>query len=303
MIYIAVDTCVWLELLKTDFVQESMFDELLYYIESKSICCITTENLIREWHRNKEQKKKTVYAAFKERESLIGNLMSAQHNLREMYDADNVNTAIEKRILRLDHMFSNFAKVAKETDDIYLEAAKRNLDCIAPNHGQDSFRDTINILTLKEYVRENNIESCIFTTINHKDYSVNQSKKFDLHTQLLRDFEKWKLEYVFFDNDANNFSGRLFGGILRPKLPSFVEHLQKQKEDDERKKLSQRKVEQVHTVHVTDDEFIDNIANIDRIVESGKQTSADKFLLDYLFKKYPNYEKYFFKKLVENGLV
>lgn len=303
MIYIAVDTCVWLELLKTDFYQESMFDELLFYIESKNICCITTENLVREWHRNKEQKKKTVYTAFKERDSLIGNLMSAQHNLREMYDPDNVNAAIEKRILRLDHMFSNFAIVAKESDAIYLEAAKRNLDCIAPNHAQDSFRDTINILTLKEYVRENNIESCIFTTINHKDYSENQSKKFDLHTQLITDFEKWKLEYVFFDNDAKNFSGRLFGGILRPKLPSFVEHLQKQKEEDERKKLSQRKVEQVHTVHVTDDEFIDNIANIDRIVESGKQTSADKFLLDYLFKKHPNYEKYFFKKLVENGLV
>jgi len=52
MIYLAVDTCVWLELLKVDFAHENnFFDELLFWIENGHIKCVTTQNLIREWDR------------------------------------------------------------------------------------------------------------------------------------------------------------------------------------------------------------------------------------------------------------
>lgn len=111
------------------------------------------------------------------------------------------------------------------------------------------------------------------------------------------------MEYVFFDNDPKNFAAKLFNTILRPSLPSFVAHLQRQKEDNERKKLNSKKAEQILNVDIVDDEFIDNIAQIDRIIASGKQTRVDKFYLSALFKDNHNYEKYFYKKLAENGLV
>lgn len=303
MVYLAVDTCVWLELLKVDFTHENnYFDEFLFWIEAGHIQCVTTENLVREWNRNKVLKKQEITKAFKEKQKEISSVFTASDKLDSIYETDKVEEVISRRISRIDFLLSHSAIVAQESDEIYLEAVKRNIDCLAPNHAKDSFRDTLNILTLKKHIKDSGYPRCIFTTINHKDFCETPNK-YKLHNQLVQDFKESNLEYVYFDNDKNTYSGRLFGVELRPILPSFSEYLKQEKQKEENRLLSERKIEQQKKLEIVDKEFISNIQQIDRMLLLPKRSSLDEEILEILFKKHPRYKAYFLKKLAENGLV
>lgn len=303
MIYLAIDTCVWLELLKVDFNQkDNLFEELLYWIEDGMIICITTENLILEWTRNKQSKRSEIIGAFKGIGNNYSNLMSAAHPMSDIYTIDKVEEVLNYRIDRLDKLFTTKAEVATENHDIYIEAAKRNLNCIAPNHTQDSFRDTVNILTLKNYVIQKKYDNCIFTTINYRDYSE-VGKRFEIHNQLKKDFEEGHLEYVYFQNDKDNFSGRLFNQILRPILPSFQNHLKALHVKSEEKKLEEKKKEREKLMDLPEPEFLPYTLEIDRILLKDKRTDLDEVILKFLFDKNPKYENYFLRKLSEYGMV
>jgi len=303
MIYIAIDTCVWLELLKTDFHEpNNHFDELLFWIEKGFVKCIATNNLISEWKRHKISKKHEILNVFKAKDREIGNLMSAEHSLRSSYSHDKVEESLNKRIERMEKLFTSHILIATESNDIFMEAAKRNLDCVAPNHKKDSFRDTVNILAIKKYVIDNGIEDCIFTTINYTDYSDPDNRK-NLHNQLQSDFDDAKMEYCFFDNSPGNFSGKLFREFLRDKLPPYQDFLDDLKRKEEQRKLREQKVERIESSNITDPDFVANTLQIDRIIMQEKRTELDEIILEFLFKKNSRYEQYFFKKLIENGLV
>lgn len=303
MIYLAIDTCVWLELLKIDFLnKDNYFDELLFWIENGHVIFVTTENLEREWMRNKDVKKQEILKSFKEKKREIAGMMSAVHQLDNMYEPDKVEASIHNRMSRIDMLFSNKAIIAKESDEIYLEATKRNLNCSPPNHAKDSFRDTINLLTLKKHSQDHGYSKCIFTTINYKDFSEG-NERYTLHSQLEQDFTEGNLEYVFFDTSIKAFSGKLFKIELRPHLPSFSQHLLEEKRKQESRLLTERKIQQRNNMDLEDDEFVSNTAQIDRIILSGKQTALDKKILDFLFEMNQSYQLYFFKKLAENELV
>ncbi|MDC8105004.1 PIN domain-containing protein [Chryseobacterium sp. B21-037] len=303
MIYLAVDTCVWLELLKVDFAHENnFFDELLFWIENGHIKCVTTQNLIREWDRNKISKREDIIRRFKEKQKEISSVLSATEKLNSVYQPDKVEDALNKRIARVDKLFSTAAIVAKESDEIYLDAVKRNIDCLAPNHSKDSFRDTLNILTLKKHVMDSNYPLCIFTTINHSDFS-DLPDKYKLHSHLVQDFRDGKLEYVYFDNALKTFSGKLFDVKLRPFVPSFTDYLKDEKKKEESRILAERKMEKQMKMDVVDDDFISNTQQIDRILLSKKRTKLDNNILEFLFDLNPRYKEYFLKKLAEYGLV
>jgi hypothetical protein len=295
MIYLAVDTCVWLELLKTDFNQDdNYFDELIFWIENDYLKLVTTENLITEWNRNKVSKRDEVLQTFKVRYPQIARMMSTPHPLADYYRPERAAEKITERINKIDTILNRKADKAIQTDDIILEAAKRNLECIPPNHRKDSFRDTINILTLKEYVILNGYSNCIFTTINHKDYGDKDPYK--VHPGLKSDFISWKMEYVYFD-DKDNFSGTLFTVHLRPHLPSFADFIRDQKRKEEEARLVRRKLDSASKDHI-DPNYLDYTLKIDAIVDAGeKRTKLDDYILEFLFDEHPAYKEYFYRKI------
>lgn len=303
MIYLAIDTCVWLELLKVDFNQEdNPFDEMLYWIENEMITLVTTENLVTEWNRHKQSKKQHVLDAFKIVNDSFTNLISATHPMKSIYAPNKVQDVLNQRIERIDILLSVKAHIAMESDAIYIEAAKRNLRCFAPNHDKDSFRDTVNILSLKYYVKQNGFEKCIFTTINHKDYSERTSRD-ELHNQLKMDFEDANMQYIYFNNNPDKFAGKLFNQILRPFLPKFQDFLRGKQAKIEAEKIAEKKLEREKLKDLLDPDFLPHTFEIDRILHKEKRTDLDDNILKFLFDKNPKYEHYFLRKLTEYGLV
>lgn len=303
MIYLAIDTCVWLELLKVDFNQEdNLFDEILYWIENDMITLITTDNLVAEWNRHKQTKKQQVLEPFKSANSSLTNLMSAAHPMKAIYAPSKVEDVLNQRIDRVTMILSQKADIALANDAIYIESAKRNLQCLAPNHDKDSFRDTVNILSLKYYLKHKNFKKCIFTTINYKDYSERSSRE-EIHNQLKKDFEDVDMEYVYFNNSHDNFAGRLFNNLLRPYLPKFQDFLRSKYARIEKEKLEVKKLERERLKDLLDPDFLQHTFEIDRILQKEKRTDLDENTLQFLFNKNPKYEYYFLRKLTENGLV
>ncbi|SDE64777.1 hypothetical protein SAMN05216464_10887 [Mucilaginibacter pineti] len=303
MMYIAIDTCVWLELLKVDtHPPYNHFDELFYWLDNKYLTCITTQNMIREWDRHKVNSKSTLLQALKAISKDSAEIFTSTTPIDTIYSPDLVESALDNRIARLDFLFKSVAEVAVENENIYVKAARRNLECLPPNHTGDSYRDTINLLSLTEHLKHKVGVPCIFTTINYKDFSDTKNR-YHLHELLEPEFNSLGLQYIFFDNDKKNFARKLFDGTLRKLLPSFLDYLKLKKEQDEKAKIA--KVRKVHDedIDIPDSDFVTNCVELDRIASKSSPTALDQHLLSYLFNQHEGYEKYFLRKLAENGMV
>lgn len=303
MVYITLDTCVWLELLKVEIhTEDNLFDEILFWIEQRFITCITTPNLLREWDRNKVSKKEGILHDLKEADKHFGNPLKANPLMNSLYQPDNIEDILNKRIERLDRIFRTIAVEAEGEENIFPEAIKRNLACIAPNHTQDSFRDTVNILTLINFIQQKGFNPCYFSTINYRDFSAAKSEKHKLHHQLQEEFSSAKLEYIYFENEPPNYAGRLLHALRTHNLPPLSEHLKEKIKKEEEKKLSEKKEEERELMKITDPEFLENLPYIDTILNRKNPSKFDEEILDKLFNKHPGYREYFMKNLGKNGL-
>ncbi|HEY4322836.1 MAG TPA: hypothetical protein VGN20_02590 [Mucilaginibacter sp.] len=303
MVYIALDTCVWLELLKADTNQaNNPFDELLFWIENSYITCITTRNLIAEWNRHKVSKKNTVLDALNSLGKQTNNIFSTVTPLDTLYTSDEVEKKLSTRIDRLDLLFNTIAEVAEESDDIFIKAAKRNLAYLAPNHTADSFRDTVNYMTLINYLIDKGYDGCYFSTINYTDFSNSTTEKYVLHNQLNLDFSRANLEYHFFENAKGNLGGKLFGD-LRKDLPEYVQYLREQKQKEQKQKILEAEQERENLMDVSDPNFLSYSQQLDKIATKKDPDDLDKVILDFLFNRHPAYKNYFFRRLTENGVV
>jgi hypothetical protein len=301
--YILLDTCVWLEMLKVDLHTEAnIFDEMCYWIEKRELIHITPQNIIREWDRNKLKKTQEI---IRQVISLNKNLTQPFKNntvLSSLYNPESIEELITKRIEKVELILKNSSEIANESQQIYDKAKDRSLNGIAPNHGKDSFRDTINVLTLSDHVKTKGYSKCIFSTLNYTDFSVDKSNKHNYHSGLSDLFSGGDLQYVYFD-DEENFGNKLLNVYLRPQLSSYSNFLKEKEERERVKKLIERKPIAGDQIENPDKDFIRNIKYIDNIITNPTSTDFEKETLENLIKRHPSYEQYFLRRVGDNGLV
>lgn len=300
--YITLDTCVWLGLIKIDLhTDNNVFEEICFWVENKHLTHITPENIIREWDRNKAKKLFEISNDIKKLNKTIISSFRGTSDLVTAYQPDTVEEAVLKRIDRVDAILKTHSEIAKESQSIYDEAIKRNFDCLAPNHTGDSFRDTINIITLISYIKSKGYTDCIFSTINYSDFSAEKSRKDDLHPQLVDDFKNANLEYVFCDEDL--LANKLLGVYLRPVLPSFQDYLKNKKREEEEKVLAAKKPFATTAIIIPDADFLENIKYIDMILARKTPTAFEHELIKSLIGRHDSYKQYFITNIGNNGLV
>lgn len=287
--YVALDNCVWLELLKARFTgPNNVFDELMYWIEKNEIKCITTDNLIREWDRNKEQQIGTILGG----EKRIASLFKINEDVATSTDTDRLLTILEGRVQRVDTVLKTQSEIAPETDEIILQAWKRNYKLLAPNHKKDSFRDTMNILCLLDYCKKNGY-SCLFAT---KDGDYYDSDPHKLHPNLAPNFKEAGMEYVFFDSDLKR--NKLLNHYLRPRHSDYNSYLAEMRKKD----VAEQK-QNIIAVEVPDDEYLDSLHYIDDILSKKKPSRPDMKIIEMLINSHESYKQYFLRKVGDNGLV
>lgn len=304
MQYITLDTCVWLKLLYIDFKNEdNIFDEICYWIENKHLTHIVPTNIIDEWNRHKLEYQNNIVTFFEKRER--DDLYFLKHNseLRTTYTSNNIRNDVKNRIDRVDAIFSYHSLKAEYNDTLLLSSAKRNLNLVAPNHNGDSFRDTVNILSLLNYLSENKHLNSIFVTENYKDFSDVNGKRFDLHKGLESDFNAVKLSYEYI-GDKEEFGSKLFNR-LRNELAehNFQDYLKEKRSIEDAKKLAERKPTIYTSISNPDSDYLENIKYIDSIILKSNPTTFEQEILNSLINRHDSYKQYFFNNIGNNGLV
>lgn len=185
MIYLSLDTCVWLELLKVDFNDRNILDEICFWIETKQLIHIVPENVLREWDRNKIKKIPEILKGLKNLHQNFSSQFRNNEALSSIAFTDIVEEKLTARVQRVDNILKTYSELANESPEILSLASRRALACLAPNHQKDSFRDTVNLLTLIEYIRMNQYDNVIFSTRNYDDFSASKHNKHELHSDLM----------------------------------------------------------------------------------------------------------------------
>lgn len=302
MIYITLDTCVWFGLIKIDLHNDNnVFEEICYWIENKHLTHITPENIIREWDRNKAKKLIEISNDIKKLNNNIISSFKGTSDLASAYQPDTIEEIVSNRIDRVEAILKVHSERAEENQNIYKEAIKRNFNCLAPNHAGDSFRDTINILTLINYIKTKGYTDCIFSTLNYADFSEGKTNKHDLHNQLIDDFKNANLHYVFCDE--NPFAGKLLGVSLRPVLPNFQDYLKEKKREEDAKVLATKKDMTTTTITIPDADYLENLKHLDLILSKKTPTAWEQDMVKSLISRHDSYKQYFFNNIGKNGLV
>lgn len=304
MIYITLDTCVWLELLKIDFNNEdNLFEEICFWIENNHIGHIVPTNIIDEWNRHKIGNQNKIYSYFKKKENDDISFFKNNSELSSTYKPEEIEKKVQKRIERIDLIFSNYSEKAPYNDAILKEAGIRNLNTLAPNHNKDSFRDTVNILSLIYYLKKKGYSETIFTTINYKDFSAGKNKKDYLHDKLIPEFAAANLTYIFF-GENESFGMQLLSRLRNDhSIPSFQEYLKKKKDEEETQALAAKKPVPVTSITNPDSDYLENIKYIDIILAKRTPTVFEQEIIKSLIERHTSYKQYFFKNIGNNGLV
>ena len=304
MTNISIDTCIWLELLKVDFNKEDNYlEELCFWIENKHLNHIASENIIAEWNRNKITYQSEITAHFNKIKKDEISFFKHNSELSSTYQADIIENNVKKRIERIDLILNSHSVKVPISEEVLKDAAYRNLQTLAPNHKKDSFRDTVNILSLIFHLKNNGYTNCIFTTLNYKDFSVDGSKRYELHYQLAIDFSGANLTYEYF-GETDMFGLKLFNH-LRNELAShsFQDYLKERKDKEAAVALAAKKVVAVPAIENPDADYLDNIKYIDLILSKKTNSAFEREILKSLVDRHDSYKQYFLRNVGGNGLV
>jgi hypothetical protein len=298
MIYITLDTDVWLKLLhdvnqNTDEI--GPFDELMFWLEQGHLKLVLPQNIKTEWERNKES---TIQAAKRELKKNFqsGRELFKNHSaLSSFYDPDQYENFVRGRVQRIDKLFAS-CEIAHTTDEVMIKAGKRSLERLAPNHTDDSFRDSVNVISLMDHLINKGYQKCFFASDNYKDFSEPNGSEAILHNQLAADFKEANLEYVY--------TGRaLIYRKLKAQLPSYSDFLIEERRKAEQAELQeQRQSEEIKNENAGN-EFLENTFYIDRILAKKNPSVFDQQILDNLIATHPSYQSYILKKIGDGGLV
>lgn len=295
MIYLAIDTDVWLHLATVGYDKDhNLFDELCFWLDLREISLIIPNHIISEWKRNKESKIakiKTIIA------TSVGQLKSTQvvqdrKFLQSVLNSDNYEASARARVSRIDEILEKYVSIIKVTDNIKKEAGDRTLKRLAPSHEKDSYSDAVNILSVLTYVGEQAISPVIFVTNNYHDYS-DATDKNEVHPDLKTLFDEVGLAYA---PEVDAF----FHKTLRPQLTSFANHLAQKKaleqvvvQDEARRKLE--------LLANTDEDFIINSAMLDDILKQPRPSHFQEKMVRELIDSDEHCRKYFFSKVDKPG--
>lgn len=304
MKYITLDTCVWLGLIKEGLRSENnIFDEICFWIENKHLIHIVPKNLIREWNENKMTKKSQIVNDAKrlQQDNVI---IKSDNDLASKYSPDRISEIIDERLDRVDKILNEHSELAEENDKIIAEAAERNLQRLAPNHIKDSFRDTLNILTLVNYILAKNYTDCVFTTINYRDFSESREKQYELHPELIELFAKANnICYIYCEEKNNLFGQKLFKIIRDKGLPSYADYLEEKAKLAKEKELQEKEVTNSTNNETLDSDYLENIKHIDNVLAKKSPTTFERKMVTDLINSHDSYKQYFLKNVGRNGMV
>lgn len=207
MYNIALDTCIWINLGNALY-NDSTLDTLIKLVKDKNVRIILPTIVVEEWNKNKGTKiinsikeiTSNKVEKIKEFSKFVSTLKECNKSIdyivskkEEIIEA-RIEHA-EKTIKKIDDLF-NYETTIKIpiSTEIKLKSVKWLLDKKAPGHKKSSMADTLIVLSVIDYIKNNKLTSNIFVTSNTRDFN-SANKKEDIHEDLQPLFNDNSIEY------------------------------------------------------------------------------------------------------------
>jgi len=200
MIYLAIDTCSWKNLVFTNEINAQL--ELLnYWYENNHIQFIVPKILIQEWTKHREEEDKKI-------ESSLNTIKKHASQYAKMINFSLPETStnefnIKKQIEIIDNLIFNSSNIADVSEKMKATIAdKQTYDPPkAPFHNKfNSMKDAYIYFSTLEFCNDNNISNILFISDNINDYgepipNSNKCSNSEIHHDLLTDFINVTVEF------------------------------------------------------------------------------------------------------------
>jgi predicted nucleic acid-binding protein len=141
MCYLAIDTNIWLYLLKEGAESDNPLNALIHWIENQHVKILLPEIIITEWERHRDEKKNV----------LIQDWRDFLNRARKVFDSSYVNDLtpefieqqVDRQLDRVDYIFSNHAIVLPISEEVKLKSVENALHKKAPFHRKSSMADVL----------------------------------------------------------------------------------------------------------------------------------------------------------------
>jgi len=204
---ILVDTCVWLDIVKSPD-QQALLNIIEELIKRKELSLIVPRTVIDEFERNKErvikessQSLSNIIKRVKDVVDKFGDPKKKRATLELLSDVDYKIPALGEiaivSVARIEKLL-NDADIIETTNDIKLLAAQRAIEKRAPFHRQkNSFSDAIIMETYAACVLNKNSKGVryAFVTHNKNDFSLPNGNDRIPHPDFASYFSKIKSQY------------------------------------------------------------------------------------------------------------
>lgn len=223
MIYLGLDTCVWLNIAKLD--DDTLLSSLEQLINENKITFVVPEIVKIEFSRNKEIK--IIEPLKKSYHSKLKNIQEMS-KLVEKPDSETIQSIFQKYTVNYENLLEIHTKNIERIERIlnegihitpsmeqHAEAAIMALDKKAPFFGEkkNEMTDCLILFSVLEAAKNQNCKPIYFITDNVDDFAVSKreenNERFTMHENIVH----------FFDEPDVNY-------LLSPKLTELIDMIQ-----------------------------------------------------------------------------
>lgn len=285
MIYLALDTNIWIYLLDEAWKGDNSLEYLEHWIAENQIRIVLPEIVQKEWNKHKEGQKQERVKKLNDFLAMAKEIFPNEF-LQDQLTPEHLNHIVSEYSDRIERIISQNSEILPIEETIKLKAIEWGLERKAPMHKGSSLADTLIVLTLLEFAANHPQDKVYFLSENTADFCKNGNKN-EIHDDLLPAFTETGLVWM------RPISRLIYE--MKKVLPVTVD-IQAVK----RGRLK-RKFEQVifnpavsETLSHHSDSYLDNINTLDPILRLENPTKQQIMLALNLIDSGDNYAHYFY---------
>lgn len=292
MIYLILDSDVWLNAIHESGKEKNFVANLEYWIEHNYVQIILPGVILKEWARNRDKKKERLVEDWhifrKKAKKIFGTEIT-----NETLTPEKLDLLSEEQLERIESIFNNHAIIIPITDEHRLKAVKLAEEKKAPFGSKNSIGDAYVFLAMVDYISRQGLKKCVFITNNYTDFSKKNISK-EVHPDLEPEFTKLKIDYY---TDVKYFLHKYKSELPTSKAIEEYKKLEELKKED--KKLTESFTNPLLLENLTGlrDSYIDNINHLDLILKEKNPTKQQVVFALGIINSDDSYKEYFFSKV------
>lgn len=291
MIYVTLDSNIWIYLLEDSWKVDNNLDFLETWAENQEIKFLIPTIISQEWDRHEEKQKlvnkKKLNDFFSMAEELLP--LSIFNEFKQPLAQERI---INEQIERLKEIIRNSEQIAlteEARERIIIDGIAKK----APQHKKSSVADAAIVFSLIEFAKENPLNDYYFISNNTSDFFEKIENKLEIHKDLKADFDLHKIK-------AFKSIGQLKQDLIIIHSLTSDTKIEQRRRTRLREKFKQPlynpNIEsQISMDHHT--EFIQDSQTVDLIIENDKPTKNQILYVYGLIERDKNHEREFFRKL------